>query len=86
MWIIVLICAIPFLGFIYWQLVQRIGLQQEEDWKQFKKENSHLFPKPLPPAAAPVHEDIQKKSTLTKCGEDTSQNTRPPLKGGIEHE
>lgn len=73
-WIIGLV-AVAFLIWMYYQITQRIGIEQSAAWEQFKKDHPDWFAKPEEAASKGTNwTDEQKKSTLTKCGQGTESN------------
>ena len=41
--IIAIICGLILIGVLYWQLVIKIGKEQELDWIEFKKQYPNIF-------------------------------------------
>ena len=61
--ITIFLCALPFLGWIYYQIQKRIGEDQALDWKDFVQANPHLFRKHEPAGnTTSKWDDEQKKS------------------------
>lgn len=62
-WIIGIV-VVAFLIWMYYQITQRIGIEQSAEWEQFKKDHPDWFVKPEEVSSKGTNwTDEQKKST-----------------------
>ena len=66
--ITVFLCALPLLGWIYYQIQKRIGEDQARDWKEFVAANPQYFHNPEPVVGKSVWTDGQKKIPSRNVG------------------
>lgn len=71
---LIILLVLCFAGWIYYQLVQRIGEDQKREWEEYVKANPQLFRKPAPiaprqpDAVAALPEPIRLQGRYTVSG------------------